>query len=44
MKDCCKDGCHHKAEKSAVRRWFNYILYTILIVIIGGALALQLFD
>ena len=44
MKDCCKNGCHRKAEKSVVRRWFNYILYAILIVIIGGALALQLFN
>lgn len=44
MKDCCKDGCHCKEEKSVVKKWFNYIIYTILIMIIGGALVLQLFD
>ena len=44
MKDCCKDGCKHKTEKSVVKKWFNYIVYTILIIIVGGALALQLFE
>ena len=44
MKDCCKDGCQNKAEKSVIKKWFNYIIYTILIAIIGGALVLQLFD
>ncbi|WP_255724774.1 MULTISPECIES: hypothetical protein [unclassified Tenacibaculum] len=44
MKDCCKDGCHQKAEKSIVKKWFNYLIYVILLIIIGGALVLQLFD
>ncbi len=44
MKNCCKDGCHRKEEKSVVKKWFNYIIYAILIIITVGALALQLFD
>jgi hypothetical protein len=44
MKDCCKDGCKHTTEKSVANKWINYIVYTILIIIISGALALQLFS
>jgi hypothetical protein len=44
MKECCKDGCQNTTEKSVVKKWFNYILYTILILIVGGALALQIFS
>jgi hypothetical protein len=40
MKDCCK----HTTEKSVVKKWINYIVYTILILIVCGALALQLFS
>jgi hypothetical protein len=43
MKECCKDGCHNTTEKSVVRKWLNYVIYTILVLIVGGALALQLF-
>jgi hypothetical protein len=44
MKECCKDGCQQTTEKSVVKKWLNYIVYTILILIVGGALALQLFS
>jgi len=44
MKDCCKDGCIRTTEKSVVKKWINYIVYTILILIVGGALVLQLFS
>jgi len=44
MKECCKDGSQQTAEKSVVKKWFNYIVYTILILLVGGALALQLFS
>ena len=44
MKDCCKDGCKHTTEKLIVKKWINYIVYTILILIVGGALTLQLFS
>mgnify|MGYP006921590749 CR=1 FL=1 len=42
MKECCKDGCYDTTKKSNVKKWFNYIVYIILILIIGGALVLQL--
>lgn len=44
MKECCKNGYQNTTEKSVVRNWLNYIVYTILILIVGGALALQLFS
>jgi hypothetical protein len=44
MKECCKGGCQQTTEKSVVKKWLNYIVYTILILIVGGALALQLFS
>lgn len=43
MKECCKDGSQNTTEKSVVKKWLNHIIYTILILIVGGALALQLF-
>ena len=42
MKECCNRDCQHTTEKSVVKKWLNYILYAILILIIGGALGLQL--
>jgi len=42
MKDCCKDGCQHTAEKSVVKKWINYMLYTIIVVIVISALMIQL--
>jgi hypothetical protein len=44
MKDCCKDSCKQNTEKSVVKKWINYIVYAILILIVGGALILQLFS
>lgn len=44
MKDCCKAGFKHKTEKAVMKKWINYIIYTILTIIVGGALALQLFS
>ncbi len=44
MKECCKNGCQQTIDKSVVKKWLNYIVYTILILIVGGALALQLFS
>jgi len=43
MKECCKDGCNNTTKKTNFKKWLNYIVYTILILIVGGALALQLF-
>ncbi|WP_445747849.1 hypothetical protein [Polaribacter sp.] len=44
MKDCCKDGFQETEKKSNVKKWFNYIVYVILFLIVGGALVLQLFS
>ena len=44
MKDCCKGGCIHTTEKSVVKKLINYLVYTILTLIVGGAFALQLFS
>jgi len=44
MKDCCKDGCKHPTEKSVGEKWINYIVYVIIILIVGSALILQLFS
>jgi hypothetical protein len=44
MKECCKEGGRQSTKKSNIKKWLNYIVYTILILIVGGALALQLFS
>lgn len=44
MKECCKDGFQVTEKKYNLKKWFNYIIYTILILIVGGALVLQLFN
>ncbi len=42
MKDCCKDGCQNEAEKSVIKKWFNYIVYIIIAIIVISALMIQL--
>jgi len=44
MKECCKDGFQDTEKKSNIKKWFNYIVYIILFLIVGGALVLQLFS
>jgi hypothetical protein len=43
MKDCCNTNNGKAQNKSPLKKWTNYIVYTILTLIIGGALALQFF-
>ncbi|MDR6301743.1 hypothetical protein [Mesonia maritima] len=42
MKDCCNTGNEKEQKKSGFRKWFNYIIYGIMAIIIIGALLLQL--
>ncbi|MEG3657698.1 hypothetical protein V5097_09825 [Arenibacter palladensis] len=42
MKVCCNDCGHNHKLESNVKKWFRYFLYTILAVILIGALVLQL--
>jgi len=40
MRECCKTGSNNKSN--GITKWFNYILYAILIIIIFGAVLLHL--
>tara|TARA_Y100000815_G_scaffold51490_1_gene42015 strand:- start:2207 stop:2344 length:138 start_codon:yes stop_codon:yes gene_type:complete len=42
MKDCCKTGNEKEQKKGGFKKWFNYIIYGIIAIIIMGALWLQL--
>ncbi len=44
MKECCKNGFQDTENKSNIKKWFNYIVYIILFLIVGGAFVLQLFS
>ena len=43
MKECCKNGCDKKTKQTGLTRWLKYLLYTVITVIVLGALLLQLF-
>ncbi|WP_168817198.1 hypothetical protein [Lutibacter sp. B1] len=43
MKECCKSDCDKKTKQTGLRKWLNYLLYTVIAVIVLGALLLQLF-
>jgi hypothetical protein len=43
MKDCCKSGCDKKTKQTGLKKWFDYLLYAVIAVIVLGALLLQLF-
>ncbi len=42
MKNCCNTNNAKAQNKSSFAKWFNYLVYAILIAIIGGALVLQI--
>tara|TARA_R110000868_G_scaffold226004_1_gene478360 strand:+ start:1952 stop:2101 length:150 start_codon:yes stop_codon:yes gene_type:complete len=42
MKECCKGSCDKKTKKTGLRKWLNYLLYTVITIIVLGALLLQL--
>jgi len=42
MKDCCNTNNGKAQNKSPLKKWTNYIVYTIIAVIVIGALVLQL--
>ncbi|MDG3582526.1 hypothetical protein [Galbibacter pacificus] len=42
MKDCCKTGNEREQKKSGLKKWFSYIIYGIIAIVIIGALLLQL--
>lgn len=44
MKECCKDSGVDTTKNSAIKKWLNYIIYLILILIVGGALVIQFFS
>lgn len=44
MKECCKHGCDKKTKKTDLRKWLNYLLYTVIAFIILGALLQQIFS
>jgi hypothetical protein len=44
MKECCKSDSQATENKSNIKKWFNYIVYIILFLIVGGAFVLQLFS
>jgi len=42
MKDCCKTGNEKDHKKGGFKKWFNYIIYGIIAIIVAVALWLQL--
>lgn len=42
MKDCCNTGNSTAQNKNPLKKWFNYIIYTVIAVVVLGAMALQL--
>ena len=42
MKNCCNTNNAKAQNKSSFAKWFNYLVYAILIEIIGGSLVLQI--
>jgi len=42
MKDCCKTGTEKEKKKGGFKKWFNYVLYGIIAIILIGALISQL--
>ncbi len=42
MKDCCNTGSETEQNKNGLKKWFNYIIYTIIAIILIGVLILQL--
>jgi hypothetical protein len=42
MKDCCKTGSDKAQKKSGLKKWFNYVIYAVIAIILIGALVLQL--
>lgn len=44
MKDCCKTGNEEDQNKSGFKKWFQYLVYVIIAIIILGAIWLQLSD
>ncbi|MFC4094766.1 hypothetical protein [Euzebyella saccharophila] len=42
MKDCCNTGKSEAQDKYLLKKWFNYIVYAIIIIIVLGALVVQL--
>ncbi|MDT7827253.1 hypothetical protein RQM65_01070 [Pricia sp. S334] len=42
MKDCCNTGNGKQQNKNPLKKWFNYIVYAIIAIIVLGALVLQL--
>lgn len=43
MKECCKSSYDKKPKQSSMRKWLNYLLYSVIAFIVVGALLLQLF-
>ncbi len=43
MKECCKNGSNKKPIQSSIKKWFTYLLYSVITFIVVGALLLQLF-
>lgn len=42
MKDCCKNGGKRKSGKPTFKRWFNYLIYAIILAIVLIALVNQI--
>jgi len=42
MKECCNSGNSKVQNKNPLKKWFNYIMYAIIALIVFWALALQL--
>jgi len=42
MKDCCKTGSEREQKKGGFRKWINYIIYGIIVIIVSVTLWQQL--
>ncbi|WP_298247805.1 hypothetical protein [uncultured Christiangramia sp.] len=44
MKDCCKTGNEKGQRGNGFKKWFNFLIFGIIVIIIIGALLLQLYE
>lgn len=42
MKDCCNTANSRAQINNPLKKWFNYMVYAIIAIIVLGALVLQL--